>query len=68
MRAVDPKPLTLERRPSVKQRQPGAWIDAVKAMTQGGKLDTVPRPLPEGASRLRVKLYDRRIAEAGEGG
>ncbi len=58
-----PKPLTLERRPSVKQREKGAWIADVSAMTQGGKLDTLPRPLPEGASRTRRKLYERRIKE-----
>lgn len=57
-----PKPLTLERRPSVKQQPPGHWVDAVKAMTKG-QLDTLPRPLPEGASRTRRKLYERRIAE-----
>ncbi len=58
-----PKPLTLERRPSVKQQAPGHWIDAVKAMTRG-QLDTLPRPLPEGASRTRTKLYERRMKEA----
>ncbi len=57
-----PKPLTLERRPSVKQQAPGHWIDAVKAMTRG-QLDTLPRPLPEGASRTRTKLYERRMKE-----
>ncbi len=57
-------PKNLERRPSVKQQPPGHWVDAVRAMTKGGKLDTLPRPLPEGASRLRVKLYERRLKEA----
>lgn len=57
-----PKPLTLERRPSVKQAERGAWIQLVREMTQG-KLDTLPRPLPEGASRIRRKLYERRRQE-----
>ncbi len=57
-------PLTLERRPSVKQRPPSQWIADVATMTQGGKLDTLPRPLPEGASRTRRKLYERRVKEA----
>ncbi len=57
-----PKPLTLERRPSVKQQPPGHWVDAVRAMTRG-QLDTLPRPLPEGASRTRTKLYERRVKE-----
>lgn len=57
-----PKPLTLERRPSVKQRPALSWIADVAEMTKG-KLDTLPRPLPEGASRLRVKLYERRRQE-----
>lgn len=57
-----PKPLTLERRPSVKQQPPGHWIAAVAAMTRG-QLDTLPRPLPDGASRMRTKLYERRVKE-----
>ncbi len=60
--ASPPKPLTLERRPSVKQQPPGHWIAAVRAMTRG-QLDTLPRPLPEGASRTRTKLYERRVKE-----
>ncbi len=55
-------PKNLERRPSAKQRQPGAWVADVKAMTRG-QLDTLPRPLPEGASRTRTKLYERRMKE-----
>ncbi len=55
-------PLTLDRRPSVKQAQRGAWINDVKEMTRG-QLDTLPRPLRKGASRTRTKLYERRIAE-----
>ncbi len=64
MRVPPRKPLNLERRPSVKQQAPkGAWVDAVRQMTQGGKLDTVPRPLPANATRLRAKLYERRLKE-----
>ncbi len=57
-----PKPLTLERRPSVKQQPPGHWIAAVAAMTKG-QLDTLPRPLSANATRLRQRLYERRLKE-----
>ncbi len=56
-----PKPLTLERRPSVKQQPPGHWIAAVRAMTNHGE---IPPPLsPKDAGRLRMKLYERRLKE-----
>jgi hypothetical protein len=55
-----PKPLTLERRPSTKQREKGAWIADVAAMTRG-QLDTLPRPLS--ANATRTKLYERRVKE-----
>ncbi len=60
--AAAKSPKNLERRPSVKQREKGAWIADVRAMTRG-QLDTLPRPLPEGASRTRTKLYERRLKE-----
>lgn len=64
MRVPPRKPLNLERRPSVTSpAKPGAWIAQVAAMTQGGKLDTIPRPLPENATRLRRKLWERRREE-----
>ncbi len=62
MRVPPRPPLNLERRPSVKQAERGAWIADVRAMTRG-KLDTLPRPLPEGATRMRTKLYERRLKE-----
>lgn len=63
MRVPPRPPLNLERRPFTKPQAPkGAWIADVRAMTQG-KLDTVPRPLPANATRLRVKLWERRQQE-----
>ena len=56
-----PKPLNLDRRPSRKIAKTGAWIADIAAMTQGGRI--IPQPLPETATRLRKRLYARRVQE-----
>ncbi len=55
-------PKNLERRPSAKQREKGAWIVDVANMTRG-QLDTLPRPLSANATRTRTKLWERRREE-----